>query len=128
MTGPWRDDTGTTRCPVCAGSFPPVGRQVYCSTACRKTAFRRRHQSPRAAIDVAPAQRVRDVTVYECPGCGDRLVGSQRCEDCRIFTRRVGVGGICPHCSEPLSITDLLDEETITVFTAPRAARQAGRR
>ncbi len=127
MTGPWRDDTATTRCPVCAGSFTPVGRRIYCSAACRKTAYRRRHQTPRAAVDIA-AQPVGAITVYECPGCGDRLVGSQRCEECRIFTRRVGVGGICPSCAEPISITDLLDEETITVFTAPRAARRAGRR
>ena len=25
--------------------------------------------------------------------------------------RRVGIGGHCPHCDEPVAITDLLDEE-----------------
>ena len=37
-------------------------------------------------------------TVYECPGCGERQLGEQRCETCRTFTRRIGVGGPCPHC------------------------------
>jgi len=38
---PSRDDHGTTTCPVCRRVFTPTGRQAYCSTACRKTAFRR---------------------------------------------------------------------------------------
>ena len=34
--------------------------------------------------------------------------GQQRCEDCGIFCRRVGAGGCCPHCDEPVAIADLL--------------------
>jgi hypothetical protein len=49
---PSRDDHGTTRCPVCRRVFTPIGRQAYCSTACRKTAFRRRHQQPGPAVTV----------------------------------------------------------------------------
>ena len=41
---PSRDDPGTMSCPVCRRGFTPVGRQAYCGTACRKTAFRRRHR------------------------------------------------------------------------------------
>jgi len=55
---PSRDDPGTTRCPVCLQCYTPVGRQLYCSTACRKTAFRRRHQQLGPAVTV-PAARPR---------------------------------------------------------------------
>ena len=49
---PSRDDPGTTPCPACRRPFTPIGRQAYCSTACRKTAFRRRHQQPGPVVVV----------------------------------------------------------------------------
>lgn len=115
---PSRDDDGTTPCPVCDGLFTPVGRQAYCSTACRKTAFRRRHQQGGAVITVPTARPRRQVTVYECPDCGERLLGEQRCETCGTFTRRVGIGGCCPSCDQPVAITDLFDQARVTI-TAP---------
>jgi predicted RNA-binding Zn-ribbon protein involved in translation (DUF1610 family) len=119
---PPRDDSGTNRCPVCQARFTPMGRQAYCSTACRKTAFRRRHHQPAAAVTVPAAQPRRQITVYECPDCGERLLGEQRCEGCNTFARRVGIGGSCPHCDEPVAIKDLINETTVT--TAPtRPAR-----
>jgi predicted RNA-binding Zn-ribbon protein involved in translation (DUF1610 family) len=111
---PSRDDPGTTRCPVCQRHFTPVGRQAYCSTACRKTAFRRRHQQPSPPVTVPAARPRRSITVYECPDCGERLLGEQRCEACRTFTRRVGIGGNCPSCDEPVAITDLIDQTATT--------------
>jgi predicted RNA-binding Zn-ribbon protein involved in translation (DUF1610 family) len=93
---PSRDDHGTTRCPVCRRVFTPTGRQAYCSTGCRKTAFRRRHQQPGPAVTVPAARPRREYTVYECPDCGERQLGEQRCETCRTFTRRVGVGRSMP--------------------------------
>jgi len=114
---PSRDDPGTTGCPVCLRSFTPIGRQVFCSTACRKTAFRRRHQQPGAAVTVPAGRPRREFTVYECPDCGERLLGEQRCESCRTFTRRVGTGGPCPHCDQPVAIQDLLDPAVITMTT-----------
>jgi predicted RNA-binding Zn-ribbon protein involved in translation (DUF1610 family) len=110
---PSRDDPGTTPCPVCHRRFTPVGRQRYCSTPCRKTAFRRRHQQPGPAITGPTARPRRQITVYECPDCGDRLLGEQRCETCNTFTRRVGIGGPCPNCDQPVAITDLIDHATI---------------
>ena len=92
----------------------PIGRQAYCSTACRKTAFRRRPQQPGPAVTVPADRPRREYTVYECPGCGERQLGDQRCETCRTFTRRVGVGGPCPNCDEPVPVTDLLAEAVIT--------------
>lgn len=48
-------------------------------------------------------------TVYECPGCGERYLGQQRCEACGIFCSRIGAGGACPHCAEPVAIQDITD-------------------
>jgi hypothetical protein len=107
---PSRDDAATIPCPVCQARFTPAGRQRYCSGACRKTAWRRRHHEP-AAPPVTPRARPRrEFTIYECAGCGQRLHGQQRCDDCGIFARRIGPGGPCPHCGEPVAITDLLQE------------------
>jgi predicted RNA-binding Zn-ribbon protein involved in translation (DUF1610 family) len=111
---PSRDDPGTTPCPVCRRGFTPVGRQTYCSTPCRKTAFRRRHQQGAPAVTVPTTGPRRDITVYECPDCGERLLGEQRCEACHTFTRRIGIGGNCPHCDLPVAVTDLLDQAIIT--------------
>ena len=108
---PSRDDTGTTTCPVCQQPFTPAGRQRYCSSPCRKTAFRRRHQAPPVPLTVPAARPRRDHTIYECPDCEQRLLGEQRCPDCGIFARRIGPGGPCPHCAEPIAITELLDLE-----------------
>ena len=33
-----------------------------------------------------------------------------RCPDCGIFCRRVGPGGPCPHCDEPVALTDLVSK------------------
>ena len=45
-------------------------------------------------------------TVYECSECGEQTL-QRRCQDCNLFTRRLGAGGHCPHCDELLLITDL---------------------
>ena len=111
---PSRDDTATITCPVCQAPFTPAGRRQYCSSACRKTAWRRRHQHRPAPPPVPAARPRRDYTIYECPGCGQRLLGEQRCPDCGIFAARLGTGGSCPHCGEPVTIADLLQEVVTT--------------
>ncbi|MDQ2826316.1 MAG: hypothetical protein M3Y04_05075 [Actinomycetota bacterium] len=72
-------------CPVCQGSFTPVGRQRYCGDACRAAAYRRRRGAGRAPVVVLKNQLRKPITVYECDGCGARAVGEQRCEECRTF-------------------------------------------
>ncbi len=125
--GPPRDDRGTMGpdgtdragaavavcpvCPVCQRRFTPAGRRRFCSDACRKAAWRRRHQPPTAAIVVPPPRPRRPVTVYACPSCQARYLGEQRCQDCGVFCHRVGLGGACPSCDEPVAVADLLSEE-----------------
>jgi predicted RNA-binding Zn-ribbon protein involved in translation (DUF1610 family) len=46
--------------------------------------------------------------IYECPGCGERQT-TRQCEDCNLFTRRLGPGGECPHCGEPVLASELAD-------------------
>ena len=45
--------------------------------------------------------------VYECPDCETRHLDERRCPDCGLFTRRIGTGGLCPHCEEPVAMNDL---------------------
>jgi ribosomal protein L34E len=109
---PSRDDPATMTCPRLPDLLHPVGRQTYCGTPCRKTAFRRRHQTPSAAITVPAARPRRDYTINECGDCGERLHGQQRCQPCGSFARRIGTGGLCPHCDQPVALSDLIDQET----------------
>jgi len=108
---PPRNDVETTRsCPVCGSGFTPVRRQLYCTPACRQSAWRARHPNDLevAPVVVLPARiRRRDVTVYECLHCGTRFLGEQWCPDCQRPCRRVDVGGLCPHCDEPVAVSDL---------------------
>jgi predicted amidophosphoribosyltransferase len=97
-------------CPVCWTSFARVRRQRFCSDNCRKTAWARTHRAPAApAAPVPPRGRRREATVYACPSCDMRFYGQQWCPDCNQPCTRVGLGGLCPHCQEPVALTDLLD-------------------
>jgi hypothetical protein len=108
ISSPSRNDGVTITCPVCHGRFVPVGRQRVCSAACRQAAYRRRHAAANPLV-VPPQRSRRDETVYECPSCEARYLGHQRCSECGVFCRRVGAGGLCPACGEPVTVADLLD-------------------
>ena len=86
-------------------------RDGYCSDACKAAAYRRRHHATVAPVTLPPRRPRKPVTVYECDDCGTRAVGQQRCDQCATFMRRIGIGGHCPHCNEPVAISDLPDEE-----------------
>jgi len=97
----------TSTCLLCGDSFDPVGRQRFCSDAHRQAAWRRRQRALlAAAVPPASASR-RAITVYACPSCELRLLGEQRCPDCHLWARRLGLGGLCPHCDEPVTLADL---------------------
>jgi hypothetical protein len=114
VENPLRDAGATLECPICKQHFAASGHKRYCTDACRRTAWRRRHQTVVPPQIVIPANRARrPLTVYQCDECETRSVGSQRCEQCGSFMRRVGFGGPCPHCDAPVAIEDLLDEEVM---------------
>ncbi len=105
---PSRNDGVTIACLVCGQGFHPVGRRRYCSDACRQAAWR--HRQPVAPTVPLARRTPRPATIYACPACDTRYLGEQRCADCNVFCRRVGPGGPCPHCSDPVAVSDLLGD------------------
>ena len=105
-------DAVTTTCFVCDRSFAPIGRQRYCSGACRAAAYRARRGGSRPSVVVPRAKPRRPVTVYQCDSCGVRALGEQYCAECSTFMSKVGIGGLCPSCGEAVSITELGHEVT----------------
>ena len=99
-----RNDTATIPCPQCGERFTPFGRRQWCSDACRQAAWRRRAAAPR------PVLAAKNATIYQCPDCETRYLGQQRCPDCNTWCRRIGPGGSCPHCDEPVAVQDLLTD------------------
>lgn len=104
-----RNDGITIACPICRRAVPRVGRRRFCSDACRQAAWRARQPAP--PLLPVTHRSPRPVTIYECPSCETRFLGEQYCPDCHTFCRRVGPGGACPHCSEPVAISDLLVDD-----------------
>ena len=108
-TNPSRNDGVTVLCPVCRRRrFVPSGRKQVCSAACRQALFRRRRAAASGLLVVPPHRPRRDETIYQCPSCEARYLGTQRCSECGVFCQRVGPGGLCPECGEPVAIADLL--------------------
>lgn len=106
---PSRNGSVTAGCQVCGGLLPPGRARRTCSDRCRQALWRRRHQSERTPPPPLPQPGLarKAVTVYECPACGERMLGEQRCE-CGSFMRRVGVGGTCPACEAAVAFDELL--------------------
>lgn len=106
---PWRDADVTATCLACGGPRPTGHGRAYCSDACRQAGYRRRH-APEVPERVLPRPVSRTATgVYECPGCGERLAGRRRCDDCNLYARRLGTGGACHACGEILTIEELVE-------------------
>jgi len=99
-------------CPICEHPFTPNRRRRFCSDACRAIAYRRRRDANQPPIVVPAAQPRRPITIYECGNCATRTLGQQRCDDCGTFMTRVGHGGLCPCCDEPVTINELLNSTT----------------
>jgi hypothetical protein len=106
---PSRNDGVTMQCPVCERRFAPTGRQRVCSAACRQALFGRRRAAVAVPAAVPPHRSRREATIYACPVCEARYLGDQRCSECGVFCRRVGAGGPCPACGEPVAIAELVD-------------------
>jgi hypothetical protein len=98
-----------TRCVRCGTEFVPSGRRRYCSDACKQADWRARQAPAQLGPDQRNTERpvCPEHTVYECPQCDTRYLGARRCEECNLFCRRIGPGGLCPHCDEPVAYDDL---------------------
>ncbi len=118
---PVRDVTATTACPVCGTGFEPQGRQRFCSTGCRQTAWRHARRAPTEPV-VARVD-----TVYACPDCDARYLGQQRCDDCNTWCRRLGPGGTCPCCDEPVAVSDIFADDQLANISSPPSTRRKRR-
>ena len=100
-------------CPLCT-TLLPSPRARYCSEACKQRAYRLRQAEQRAPDPSTLARELKRLrtlvahTLYECPTCGERYLGVQRCPECQHFCRALGLGGACPHCDEVLLISEVL--------------------
>jgi hypothetical protein len=114
-----RDDGVTSRaalrrCLVCGTVFEGRGRALYHSRACQQIAYRLRHQQDREPLLAAWTRELRErgtlveQTVYECVRCQERYLGERRCSACSLMCRKLGLGGRCLHCDEPMLVTELL--------------------
>jgi hypothetical protein len=102
-------------CPVCA-TILASSRARYCSRACQQRAFRLRRAAPppdttALTADLRRRRTLATRTIYECPDCLTRLLGTQRCDDCHRFCRALGLGGRCPDCDTPILLVELLAGE-----------------
>ncbi len=99
----------TTTCPICGTGFTPIRRQRFCRPACRQTAYRRAHQPAATPTASLPVTRPRkEITIYQCDECEQRYLAEQWCHDCNRPCTRIGPGGACPNCDEPIAVEDLL--------------------
>jgi hypothetical protein len=98
-----------TSCQLCATPLAGRADQQFCSPSCRQKAHRRRTRTPPTRTPVLPAGTSRrDITIYECDDCGERLIGQQWCPDCQRPCRRLDFGGPCPSCGDAITIADLV--------------------
>jgi hypothetical protein len=95
-------------CQFCGNEYEGSNRpSSYCDATCRQAAFRAR---PRAVVPPLPRRAHALDVLYECAGCGERLLNEQRCEGCCRFARRLGVAVTCPTCDEPILLSELLEQ------------------
>jgi predicted nucleic acid-binding Zn ribbon protein len=105
-------------CPVCGES--PSGRARYCSPRCRQAAYRRRQGGAAEPPALPPPRSRREHTVYACPDCETRYLAEQWCADCNRPCRRLGAGGYCPCCDEPITVDELIDDAAVATEVKAR--------
>ena len=95
------------RCLACQGALPPGRARRYCSDRCRQAGWRRRNQPATPVPPLPQPGSPRASSIYECPDCESRYLGTQRCDDCNTFCKKLGTGGACPCCDELITIEEL---------------------
>jgi predicted nucleic acid-binding Zn ribbon protein len=100
-------------CVVCG--VPAKGRSRYCGDRCRKRASRLRNQPDHQAlvadlmVQLKQRRSLVEHTIYGCSSCEQRFLGERRCPDCNLLLRKLGAGGLCPDCGEPVLVSELLE-------------------
>lgn len=118
VVGPMRDVSRhdpfapqSRRCLICDVLFTSL-RARYCSGACRMKALRRRRHFAALPPTSTEPSGSEWKPVYECSVCRRRMLGDHRCPDCNRHGHRLGLGGPCPHCDQPVLLTDLVAGRT----------------
>jgi hypothetical protein len=102
------------QCPICEQRFTVSGRARYCSRACQQRAYRLRRGPLHSELVDGWAAQLKErgtlaaQTVYECSACEQRYLGSRRCDECQLFCRNLGLGGLCASCDEIVTVAELL--------------------
>ena len=73
-------------------------------------AWRRRRRAAGIPVKAPKAPARRETTVHICTSCGTRMMGRRWCPACGSPTRDAGFGGACPHCAQPVAVSELLDQ------------------
>jgi MYND finger len=106
--------TDTAHCARCGRPMPaPVGRAArkrYCSTACRKAAWRDRHRDD-ASDDVSE-----DVLTHVVPNAVPGVVAATPSRDA---VATPGSQHRCPHCRQPLAIISVVIPADAAVVSVP---------
>ena len=95
-------------CQFCGNAYEGSRPSSYCGATCRQRAFRARRLQP--VVSPLPRRAHGLDVLYECAGCGERLLNEQRCERCQRFVKRLGVAVTCPTCDEPILLSELLEQ------------------
>jgi len=114
--------------PRCAVAAPPARR---CSSPPGARPIARPHAGRRPTASAGPPSTSkrsshatrrgrRDVSVYQCRDCDQPYLGQQWCPDCQRPCLRLGYGGNCPYCDEPVTIDRLL----AAMMTSPETAER----
>ena len=103
---PSRNVCVTASCAACGGPSPEGRAKLWCSDACRQAAWRRRHQPEQEPPELPPrdAQGEHGLSVPRLRGPAPRCAVLR---GLRNFMRRLGPGGNCPCCDEPITFQEL---------------------
>jgi hypothetical protein len=114
-SNPSRHDSVTITCPACGRPFVPVGRQRWCSEACRAAGYRRRKQAASPPVVLPTPKPRRPHTVYECDRCGTRSIGEQRCDECGRSPAGSASEETARECDEPVAVIELVGPDLARV-------------
>lgn len=94
---------------MCWTPFQRLGRQRFCSSNCRKTAWARTHKQDKPAGN---SDRGTDTVIYACTACQTQYYCQQFCYKCNQPAKAIGYGDLYPRPDEPAIPTTNITRET----------------